>query len=232
MLLIDDIQALRDRVLDELNAAHDYFTDTKSAWHIVHNAIMSGYTFSVDNLVTGTVTTQADLLGKSRGYVASQLAEATFQQFISIFENFIADLLRLWLLAYPRSLSGKMVDFTTILDAPDKDAITLLVVNKEVNDVFYGRPAAWFEYLERRAKLGCPAADEIDRIAEAKASRDALVHNRAIAGNDYESKAGRYARYNVGQRIEIPDHYHRETWELIRKIAGDLSSAAAAKAHQ
>lgn len=230
MALADDIRALRNRVLGDLNDAHDYYADTKIAWDIVRQFIGAGRTFSIRNMTTGTVTTQADLVGKARGYVAEQLAEATFQQFISIFENFFLDLLRLWLMAYPQSLSGKKVDFQAVLDAPDKDAITLLVVNRELNEILYDRPTGWFKYLEDKAKLGCPTADEMDRLAEAKASRDVLVHNRGVASKIYESKAGRLARYTDGQRIDIPEHYHRETWELIRKVISDLSNAAIAKA--
>jgi hypothetical protein len=229
MALADDIRMLRDRVLAELNAAHDYYTDTKIAWGIVHKVVRAGQTFSIRNMTTGTVTTQADLAIKSRGYVAEQLAEATFQLFISIFENYLFDLLRLWLMAYPRNLIGKKVDFKDVLDAPDKDAITFSVVSKEVKDVLYNRPIAWFAYLEDKAKLGCPEQEEIEWIAEAKASRDVLVHNRGVAGKDYESKAGRLARYEDGQRVEIPEHYHRETWDLIRKVIADISNAAIAK---
>ncbi len=230
MALADDIRALRDRVLADLNSAHDYYTDTKIAWRIVHKLVAAGHTFAVRNITTGTVTTQADLAAKARGYVAEQLAEATFQHFISIFENWFFDLLRLWLVAYPQNLIGKKVDFKAVLDAPDKDAIVLLVVNKELNEVLYERPAGWFAYLEDKAKLGRPAADEIERIAEAKASRDVLVHNRGIAGKPYEAKAGRLARYKDGQRIDIPEHYHRGTWDLIRKVVADVSDAAIAKA--
>ena len=229
MALADDIRALRDRALADLNAAHDYYTDTKIAWQIVHKAIQAGDAFSIRNAATGTVTTQANLAGKARGYVKEQLAEATFQQFISIFENYFFDLLRLWLMAYPQNLIGKKVDFKAVLDAPDKDAITLLVVNKELNEVLYDRPSGWFAYLEEKAKLGCPTPDEIEKIAEAKASRDVLVHNRGVAGKTYESKAGKLARYKDGQRIEIPEHYHRETWDLIRKVITDISNAAIAK---
>ena len=107
MPLADDIRTLGDRALSDLNAAHDYYTDTKIAWDIVRQFIAAGNTFSVRNMTTGTITTQADLAGKSRGYVAEQLAEATFQQFIAIFENYFFDLLRLWLAAYPKSLSGE-----------------------------------------------------------------------------------------------------------------------------
>jgi len=230
MALADDIQTLRDRVLAELNAAHDYYEETKAAWGLVLQFIQAGNNFTLRNPATGTVTTQADLAGKVRGYVAQQLAEATFQQFIALFENFFFDLLRLWLTAYPRSLIGKKVDFKVVLDAPDKDAITLLVVNRELNEVLYERPAAWFSYLHDKIKLDCPTADEIDRIAEAKASRDVLAHNRGVAGKTYESKAGRLARYKDGERIEVPDNYHRETWELVRKVVADVSNAALTKA--
>jgi hypothetical protein len=229
MALADDIRVLRDRALADLNAAHDYYTDTEIAWRIVHKAIHAGATFCIQNAVTGTVTTQANLTGKARGYVKEQLAEATFQQFVSIFENYFFDLLRLWLMAYPQNLFGKKVDFKTILDAPDKDAITFLVVNRELNEVLYDRPSGWFAYLEDKAKLGCPTPDEIEKIAEAKASRDVLVHNRGVASKMYESKAGKLARYKDGQRIEIPEHYHRETWERIRKVITDISNAAIAK---
>jgi hypothetical protein len=229
MALADDIRALRDRVLADLNAAHDYFTDTTLAWDLVREVISEGRQFTTWSIATGTVTTQGELARKARGYVAEQLTEATFQQFISIFENWFFDLLRLWLLAYPRNLIGKKVDYQTILEAPDKDAITLQVVDKELNEILYERPAGWFEYLEARAKLGCPTPDEIERIAEAKASRDVLVHNRGVASKTYEAKAGKLARSPVGQRMDIPEDYHRATWELIRKVIADISNVAIAK---
>lgn len=230
MGLADEIKSLCDRVLNDLNAAHDYYTDTKIAWSIVARAIAEGRTFSIRNMTTGTVTTHVELAGKSRGYVAEQLTEATFQQFITIFENFFFDLLRLWLTAYPQSLGAKTVEFRRILDAPDKAAITLQVVNHELNEVMYKRPADWFAYLEGKANLGCSTPDEIAKIAEVKASRDVLVHNRGVANKTYESKAGNLARYKDGQRIDIPEHYHRETWELLRKVITDISNAAIAKA--
>ena len=229
MVLSDDIRSLRDRVLADLNSSHDYYRDAKIAWRIVRKVVAAGTTFAIRNASTGTVTSQDDLAAKARGYVSEQLAEATFQQFISIFENFFFDLLRLWLMAYPQNLIGKKVDFKAVLDAPDKDAIALLVVNKELNEILYERPTGWFAYLEDKAKLGCPTADEIERIAEAKASRDVLAHNRGIAGKTYESKAGKFARYKDGQRIDIPEHYHRETWQLIRRVVTDVSNAAIRK---
>jgi len=68
--------------------------------------VASGNTFVIKNTATGSETTQADLAGKAQAYVARHLAEARFQQFISIFENFVFDLLRLWLRAHPQSLGA------------------------------------------------------------------------------------------------------------------------------
>lgn len=228
MALKGDLQTLRHRVLADLDAAHDYYTDTMIAWDIVNQYVAEGHTFSIRNR-TGTTTTQTDLTRKSQGYVLEQLTEATFQQFLSIFENFFLDLLRLWLMEYPRSLAGRKLDFKDVLDAPDKDAIAFRVVSKEVNDILYDRPAGWFDYLEEKAKLGCPTKDEIARIAEAKATRDVLVHNRGVANKTYESKAGNLARHKDGQRIDISEQYHRETWELLRKVVAEISDAAIAK---
>lgn len=121
------------------------------------------------------------------------------------------------------------MDFKTILGLPDKDAITALIVKKEVNEVIYERPSEWFAYLERVVNLGCPTGNATDRQAEAKLSRDVLVHNKGVANKIDESKAGNLARFHDGDRIDIPEFYHRETWELICKVVTDSSNAASAK---
>ncbi|MCE9533031.1 MAG: hypothetical protein K8T89_18185 [Planctomycetes bacterium] len=229
MSLADDIRALRDRTFADLNAAHDYYADTITAWDIVLQALAAGRKIGEFNPITGTVTTQIELAAKAPLYVAAQLAESTFQQFISIFENFFFDILRFWLIAYPQNLSGKKVDFKAILEAPDKDAVIFHVVGREVNEILYDRPAGWFAYLEEKVKLGCPTDKEIEQIAEAKATRDVLVHHRGVANKTYEWKAGSLARHKDGERIEIPESYHRQTWELFRKVVGEISDGAVAK---
>lgn len=230
MPLADDIRALTGRALAELSDAYDYYTDTRFGWEIVRASIVAGASFAERSAVTGTITTETDLLRKSSRYVDEHLTQSTFQQFISIFEAFFLDLLRLWLLAYPRSLKKRQIDFESILDAPDKDAIALLVVNKELVDVFYRKPADWFDYLRERTGIAGPPADEVERFSEAKATRDVLVHNQGVANKTYVQKAGRLARYAEGEPIDLPEPYHREVWELLRKLTADAGGAAAAKA--
>ncbi|MEE8452538.1 MAG: hypothetical protein V3R99_11510, partial [Thermoguttaceae bacterium] len=163
-------------------------------------------------------------------YVADYLVTATFQHFISLFEDFFFDLLRLWLSAYPKSLEKRQVDFKTVLDAGDKHAITRAVVDKELNELKYKKLEDWFEYAEGLVSLGCPTAAEIETLAEIKASRDILVHNKGIANTIYAAKAGKSARYTDGETLEVPENYHRESWEMITKIVRDVSEAAAKKA--
>jgi len=155
---------------------------------------------------------------------------STFQHFVALFEDFVFALLRCWLAAYPGSLSRKLVEVSAVLAAPDKRAIILTVVDKELNELKYERLADWFAYLERLTNLGRPAADEIRQLAEIKASRDVLVHNNGIANATYVSKAGTRARYREGERLEIPEQYHRASWEIITKVVRDVSAAAIGKA--
>ena len=90
----------------------------------------------------------------------------TFLHFVGLFENFIFDLLRLWLIAFPQRLAKRQVEFRIVLDADDKDAVTSAVVDRELNELKYRRIDEWFEYLESLVKLGCPTKDEIAALAE------------------------------------------------------------------
>ena len=138
-------------------------------------------------------------------------------------------MLRFWLAAYPASLSKKQVEIGAVLKAPDKSAIILTVVEKELNELKYERLVDWFAYLERLANLDCPIADDVEKLAEIKASRDILVHNNGIANATYVSKAGTRARYKDGEKLEIPEHYHRASWETINKVVRDVSAASTGK---
>jgi hypothetical protein len=102
-------------------------------------------------------------------------------------------------------------------------------VNKELNEIASTRPRDWFAYLEGQVRLGCPSEEEIDRLGEAKAARDVLAHNRGIANKIYVLKAGALARFPDGEQIDIPEPYHRQVWELIRKVVTDVSNQAIAK---
>lgn len=226
-----DIEAIRDRALSALNDAHDYFTYTKGAWRALQLVVQrDGFKFTLRNLSTNSTASEQDLLSRAQRYVAEDLASATLQQFVSIFESFLYDALRSWLLAHPKSLASRQLSGKDILALPDKDAIVDALVEKELKDVFYDRPANWFQYLNNRVVTGTPNAVDEALFAEVKATRDVLVHGQGVANAYYADKAGAAARAQPGQPLDVPEPYHQASWELICRLVRDLGTGMASKA--
>src|SRR6266849_6505446 len=223
MALADNIQDLMSRTLSALDASHDYYTYTKRVWRLLQQIVKEGRKFTFRNPTTGTKVDEQVLFGRAQLYVTEYLMSSTFQHFVSLFEDFFFGLLRHWLTAYPASLSKKQLEMGTVLSSPDKAAIVSTVVDKELNELKYERLADWFAHLERLVNLGCPNADEIEKLAEIKASRDVLAHNNGMANAIYVAKAGKRARHQDGEKLDIPEQYHRESWETIKKVVSDLS---------
>ena len=225
MAFIDEITQLRDDCLSSLDRSHDYYAHTKSAWRLVQEMVRQGRKFTIRNRETGRTVDETEFSGLAQVYVTGYLASATFQHFVSLFEQFLFGFLRAWLTAYPRSLSGHQLQFRTVLDAADKGDIIAAVVEKEVLELAYNRVADWFSYLDKIVHLGCPTPDQIERLAEIKASRDILVHSNGIANSIYVDKSLGRARFVDGDSLELPEHYHRESWQLIKQVVSDISDA-------
>ena len=218
MALIDELRRLHADSLAALDASHNYFAHTEGVWRLVQEWIREGHKLTIRDQLTGSVVDQSELPDLAQKYVTGYLATATFQHFVSLFEDFVFDFLRAWLIEYPGGLSGKQVTFRTVLQCADKTEIVRSVVQKEVGDLAYERVDAWFKYLEKTAKLGCPNQDQVEQLAEIKASRDVLVHNKGIANSIYVDKSMGRARCHPGEMLEISEHYHRESWQLIRRV--------------
>jgi hypothetical protein len=228
MALANDIETLAAGTVSALEASHDYYTYTKRVWRLLQRIVKEGRQFTFRNQTTGTRIDQQALLGHAQQYVTDYLRASTFQHFVSLFEDFFF-LLRLWLAAHPGSLSRRKVDMDAVLRAANKDEIVVSVVDRELDALKYQRLAEWFTYFDRLVHLNCPSAEEIETLAEMKASRDILVHNNGIVNTIYLDKAGAKARYNVGDKLEIPEEYHRASWMILRKLVRDMSAAAIAK---
>lgn len=224
------MRTLAVRSLTGLSSGHDYYVHTKVAWRLAEKVVAVGPRFTIRNKITGSLVDQDDLVRRGQDYATVYLRWFTFQHFVSQFEDFLFDLLGLWLTAHPQGLAGKSVPFGAVMEAPDKAAITRAVVDEELNSLKYKRVADWFRYLDKLVHLDHPSSDEIESLAEIKASRDILVHNRGIVNAIYVSKVGGRARYAIGDLLELPEDYHRASWELILKEVRDVSSAAVAKA--
>ena len=229
MPLQSELITLRDQILSDLDSVDDYFIHSQAAWRIVTGKIEEGNAIKVRNYTTGSVITERELPDRIQAYVSGYLAGSTFQQSVSLFEDFVFGLLRIWLLSYPFRLERKQVPMSIILTATHLDDVKLGAVNRELHELGYKKVRDWFAYLEDMAKLGCPTSDEIESLAEIKATRDIFVHNRGVVSTIYEEKAGSKKRGNVGDRLDLTRSYHRRSWSLIRRVVSDMSAAAIAK---
>jgi len=229
MPLANNIHELRERVLLEMTATWHYFEDSRQVWRVVHH-VAEGEPVAIRNRSTGAILSADEIEQLAQGYVREYLTVSTFQQFLASFEDFIFGVIRLWLLRFPERLGKKQIFAADVFAAPDLDSIKRELVDREVGDLRYRKVKDWFIYLESMVKLGCPSSDEINQLAEAKVSRDVLVHNRGIANTIYEEKAGDLKRFNAGERIEIPEAYHLSVWELLRKVITDVADAAISRA--
>ena len=209
--LSDDILGLRDRVLADLTAAHDYYADTKTAWQVVHGAIAAGSQFIVRNQATGTVSDQAEFAARARGYVAEQLgAQGDFPAISRDLRGLLlrpAPPLAHRLPAEPRQEDGRFQDHSRPA-GQGRDHRSGRWERAERGPL---RPTGRVVRLSRRegeARLPDRRGDRADRGGQSHAAFRPRVHNEGIANRTYVSKAGKLARSREGDRLPIPEHYH------------------------
>jgi hypothetical protein len=229
MSTTDDIQRLAEWTHRNLDAVHDFFHHSRTVWTSLQILVDGGHALVSENVATGNTLDQHGLLRVAPQYTKDYLATFTFRQFVSTFEVFLFDLLYRLLLHNPWQFARSQVDFEIVLKARNREEIISAMILKKLNDLKYENIRDWFDALNKALNLGCPTDDEIDTLAEVKASRDVLEHNAGVVNEIYTRKAGKRARYAVGQQIEIDDSYHLESWRLIKKVVGDTTTAAIAR---
>jgi hypothetical protein len=229
MSLAVQIQAHLDRANADLDEVHNFYDHTKGVWRICHLSVTEGRKFEFTNTATNTRVDQDQVLGLAHHYATQFLASFTFQRFVAIFETFAFEVLRSFLIQYPQRLSQKEIKFRTVLSSSDIPSLLAKVVDHEINQLKYEKPSEWFDYFENTLRLARPTREEMDKIAEIKACRDILEHNRGIVNSTYVQKAGKEARYKAGDKLEIPEPYHRSSWELIKNAVNEMAAAGIAK---
>jgi hypothetical protein len=177
--------------------------------------------------MTRTEVTERDIVRSYYRHRTTYVQGLGFIQLTTILEAFLFDFLLLLLANDPRRLAQKkQIEVGVALSAADRPALVMLIAERELNELKYDRPTAWFAYMDKIVHLGCPTRDEIERIAEMKAGRDLLIHNSGIVNPTYLDKAGTKARYGVGEKVVIDRRYFEGCWRLARKLVEDTTSAA------
>lgn len=229
MSVQDDLPRIADRAHQELDSVHDFFEHSNAVWRSFQIFVNQGHKVTIDNLATGTRIDQDGLIRLAPHCTQHYLTTFTFRQFVSAFEVFLFDFLHRLLLHNPWQFARSQLEFEVVLRAGDRQEIISGVISKQLNELKYDTLREWFVAAEKAVHLGCPTADEIDTLAEVKASRDVLEHNAGIVNEIYLRKAARKARSAVGDTIKIDHTYHLESWRLIRKVVTVVTDVAIAK---
>lgn len=138
------------------------------------------------------------------------------QQQVALFEHLFFDLLRLIILDRPDRLSKKkQIDYETIFTSDSKEELIWKLIDRELNEIKYKNVAEWFDYLIKLVSLPEIQSKTIEKIAEAKAARDILVHSAGVVNQIYITKSGNAARFGIGQKIDVSGDYTRDTWQLF-----------------
>ena len=142
-------------------------------------------------------------------------------------------MVKIFLLDRPERLSKKkQIDYGSIFEVSSKEELLIKLVDRELNEIKYKNVAEWFIYLDKIIGLPEFTKEEIDRLAEAKACRDILVHNAGIANQIYSHKSGEAARFDEGQEIDVSGHYTRDTWKFLVNMLIKIIDSVIVKAEK
>jgi hypothetical protein len=224
--IADEVDALAMRTKTDLDDLFNFGIQNNLIWEDFVILVHKGHTLQARIVETGTGVTEQDLIGSYPRYRTTYVQGLGFVQLTTVFEAFLFDFLELLLTNDPRHLAQKkQIEVSFALSAADRRALILLIAERELNELKYDRPKAWFDYLNRIVNLGCPTEDEIERIAEMKSDRDLLIHNSGIVNKTYLDKAGTKARYAVGDKVVIDRPYFNDCWMLAKKLIDDIAAA-------
>lgn len=227
MAVADELDEPATHIQTDLDDLFNFGAQNDLVWNDFEVWVRKGHALRTRIVETGTEVTEADLIYSYPRYRTTYVRCLSFVQLATVFEAFLFDFLRLLLTNDPRHLAQKkQIEVGVALSAVDRGALVLLVAERELGELKYDRPKAWFDYMSKIVKLGCPTDDEIERIAELKAARDLLIHNAGIVNKTYLDKAGTKARYAVGDKVLIDSLYFSDCWLLAKKLVDDVTSAA------
>ena len=223
------LQQLRTRVVDDLCAAMEFKAFTHLAYNMAAehcncatagSGVTLGYTEFAHmlGLPDKTIPT-GELAGHFTCALEGPFLSLVHQHQVVIFESGFFDLLQILLTDQPLRLPGKrQIEYSVVVAARSKEEIIASLVDRELNELKYKSVTDWFLYLNRLVSECRISEDDAGKIAEAKATRDLLVHNAGVVNDIYLQKAGKHARFTLGQAVSVTGHYTRDVWQTMASV--------------
>jgi len=226
-LLVDALKIFRERVVKQFCAVMEFKAFTDLAYQVTSKqantmppdwpSFVIGYSTFAHSFGLSDLTIKAKELPTHLTRAKDEyLAPLMFQNQVALFEYLFFDMLRLLLVDKPLHLpSNRKIEYSEIFDAQTKEEIIGAMVDRELNELKFKNVQEWFLYLEKLVSDCKTSACDQEHIAEAKATRDLLVHNAGVVNDIYLKKAGNHARYKIGENVHVGGDYSRDIWQLL-----------------
>lgn len=225
-MLVDDLRSIKKIIIDSFRDAMEFkaFTDlsyvlaTEFAQIPRNNRkfVLSHSKYGAAVGLSDQVIAISDMPNHFSTTKNKYFFSLIHQQQVSMFESLFFDIIRIILIDKPERLSKKkQIDYESILSSDTKEEIIVKLIDRELNEIKYKNVSNWLVYLDKLVTLTEVDAQKIEKIAEAKAARDILVHNAGIINQIYLNKSGGSARFSLNQEIDVSGNYTLDTWKIL-----------------
>jgi hypothetical protein len=227
-MLVEQLRRVASLTTRKIEQLQDFHAFTGHSYDRYSKMSAAGHLKgSVTNARTKTVLRDDELAAVLLGYLDNELASIVVYQLVSTFEDFFFDFVELLLRNNPHALSQKrQVAVEDIIAAADMPSLIGYLINSELENLRYKRVDEWFAFLRKVIGLSSIKPEDIERIAELKASRDILAHNASITNDIYVRKAGKLARGEPGQRLPMTRPYVYGSADFLKEFISRLATDA------
>jgi hypothetical protein len=163
--------------------------------------------------------TKVDLLDRYGHLADYQLSINLVLQLVTVVEAMLNDIVRAAVLNQPEKIGAKRsVPLKTVLEAKSLEEIHMSAADSLVNDLSYKSPADYAVSIGKILPINLLECPSFHKYIEIKATRDAFVHNRGIAGEPYIRKADTHRRVESGSNLPMDNQYFLESLESCLKL--------------
>lgn len=154
------------------------------------------------------------------------LATSCIEKLVSIYENFLFDVMKEIYIAYPQKLSSqKQIPISQVLEAVSKEELIYITIARELNEVKYESLSNWHSKISNLFAIDPINEDLTKEVVEIKSTRDLLVHNNGIINNIYLSKTKEKARGEIGETISCEGDYFKDSWGIVVKLMTEIKES-------
>lgn len=228
-MLVGELEQHKEKILNEFRGVMEFkaFTDlaymfakTSSELTDKNRKLVLGYSdYASEVGMVDQEVNVSDLPDYFDNVKQEYFFSLVHQQQVTLFEHHFFHLVRIFLLDRPERLSKKkQIDYATIFETTSKEELLIKLIDRELNEIKYRSVSEWFDYLDKLIGLPGITQDKLEKLAEAKACRDILVHNAGIANKIYIIKSGGAVRCGEGQIMDVSGDYTKDVWSLLVSI--------------